>query len=77
MTARLIRAGKLRAHLGVTGAEFRKIKAIIPGPLPGTRLYDFEAVKRALDRIGNPEPRLASDTERDLIERARQWGKSA
>lgn len=78
MTPRLISARQLRTYLGVDGAGLCRMRKAgsIPNPVPGTTKYDFEAVKRALDRLSGPDASIA-DAEARLIGRARQWGKSA
>lgn len=48
----------------------------LPEPVPGTRKYDFEAVKRGLDRLGDPKAQSSSD-EDELIARAKAWGRGA
>jgi hypothetical protein len=75
---RLMRPRQLRQYLGVSGAGLKRLrdKGLIPEPLPGTRMYDRAAVDRALDRQSDPKATMASD-EDELIQRARQWGKSA
>jgi hypothetical protein len=52
--ARLISVAGLRAYLGVSGAELARMRKAVPlpAPVPGTRKYDIEAVKRALDALG-------------------------
>jgi len=74
---RLVPASFVRSYFAVSGAQLRKLRkaGAAPDPLPGTRLYDFEAVKRALDRWNNPVPKSEQD-EQELIERARRWGES-
>jgi hypothetical protein len=74
---RLVSAARIRAYIGVDGASLKRMRdhGVIPGPVPGTRKYDFLAVKTALDRLSNPDATMAH-AEEDLIKRARQWGKS-
>src|SRR5229473_3413907 len=74
---RLIPAAQLRARLGCDGAQLRRLRkrGILPGPLPGTRLYDMRAVERALDGPSDSKARL-SLVEQRLLERARRWGRS-
>ena len=69
---RLVRAAKLRMLLNVTGPEFRRLKknGHVPPPLPGTRLYDWEAVKHSLDHLAGLDSKIAA-TENRLIGRAR------
>jgi hypothetical protein len=71
-------ASQVRAYLGVNGATLSRMRKAgsLPPPVAGTRLYDFEAVKRALDPIGRSEGTIAS-VEDELIARAKLWGKSA
>ena len=78
MSGRLISSAALREYLGVPASVFARLRRAgsVPGPVPGTRRYDFEAVKRALDNLNTPEQSRGSD-EDELIARARKWRKSA
>lgn len=76
--ARLIKARDVRARLGVTGGQLARLRkrGLIPGPVPGTRLYDFDAIKRALDALSGMEATIASE-EAQMLEEAKRWGESA
>lgn len=78
MGARLISAAEVRRYLGVDGTTLARMRRAgsAPLPVPGTKKYDFEAVKRALDRLSNPDATIA-DAEARLIGRAKRWGKLA
>ncbi len=75
---RLISPTELREYLGVTPSALARLRraGTIPGPVRGSRSYDFEAVKRALDNPTANGIQLASD-EDELIARAKKWRKSA
>lgn len=75
---RLVSAAFVRGYLGVDGPTLARMRqrGSAPDPIPGTRKYDFEAVKRALDQISHPESTIGS-VEDELIARAKLWGKSA
>ena len=82
MTAgRLVSAAYLRAYLGVDASTLARLRRarVIPGPLPGSRRYDFEAVKRSLDKRGAAvETSNAAAVEEELIARAKaQWQKKS
>jgi predicted site-specific integrase-resolvase len=77
MEPRLVTPATLREYLGVSPSALARLRkaGTIPGPVRGSRKYDIEAVKRALDnpRAITLEP--ASD-EDELIARAKAWRKS-
>jgi hypothetical protein len=75
---RLVSTHFVRSYLGVDGATFARMRKAgsAPPPVPGTRKYDFQAVKRALDQISGIQSTMAND-EHELIERAKRWGRSA
>jgi hypothetical protein len=73
--ARLIKGTEVLALLGgiSRGTLSRYIEAgLVPGPLPGTKMYDREAILHALDRRSGLID-AAADGELRLIERAKAW----
>jgi hypothetical protein len=68
---------QIRAWLGLSGGTILRLRKAgrFPDPLPGTRKYDVEAVKRALDQAQGTEAKSETAEER-LIARARRWGGS-
>jgi hypothetical protein len=75
---RLISAGQLREYLGVNPSRLARMRraGTIPAPLPHSRLYDFEAVKRALDNQSAPSTSIAP-AENRLLAKVRAWRKAA
>ena len=78
MGPRLVTPAELRAYLGVSPSGLARLRkaGTIPQPLPGSRRYDLEAVKRALDNPRGSALESAAD-EDELIARAKAWRKSA
>jgi len=77
--ARFITSAQLYAYLGCGRAAVRRLRkrGLLPDPLPQTRLYDFDAVNRLLDRSVAPGVESSStEAEARLIEKARRWGDS-
>ena len=75
---RLIPPAELRAYLGVTASALARLRkaGTIPGPVRGSRRYDFDAVKKALDNPMANGIQIASAEDR-LIAKAMSWRKSA
>lgn len=74
---RFASAAQIRAWLGLDGATILRLRklGLFPNPFPGTRKYDVEAVKRALDRASGAEAQSPTAEDR-LIAGARKWGGS-
>lgn len=77
-TPRLIRAPEVCLRFGMNRPQLARLRrlGVIPGPLPGTRLYDAEAITRALDALGGPGATIASE-EREMLAEAKRWEGSA
>jgi hypothetical protein len=77
MASLLVDSVTAREMLGVSVGQFRRMRkrGLLPQPLPGTRLYPRDAIKKLVDnKPGIQELRQAAGARLD--ERTAKWGKS-